>query len=72
MIRFINQLESRRKRDQSVPWEYLREAFATWQRVAFAKDSARRAADHERHIRLCLLSSTAWRRYVRRQQRCIP
>lgn len=72
MIRFINQLKSRGERNQPIPWEYLREAFATWQRVALAKDSARLAADHEKHIRLCLLSSTAWRRYVRRQQRCIP
>jgi hypothetical protein len=33
----------------------LREAFAIWQRVALAKDSALRAADHEKHVRLCLL-----------------
>ena len=72
MIRLINQLLSRQERNQPIPWESLREAFATWRRVAFAKDLARRAADHEKHIRLCLLSSTAWRRYVRRQQRCTP
>jgi hypothetical protein len=68
MIRFIN----RRERKQPILWEYLREAFATWQRVALAKDSARRAADHEKHVRLCVLSTSTWRRYVRRQKRCIP
>ena len=47
MIRFINPLQSRRERNHRIPWEYLREAFATWQRVALAKDSALRAADHE-------------------------
>jgi len=72
MIRLINQLLSRWERNQPIPWESPSEAFATWQRVAFAKDSARRATDHEKHIRLCLLSSTARRRYVRHQQRCTP
>lgn len=72
MIRFINPLLPRRERNQPIPWEYLREAFATWRRVALAKDSARRAADHEKHVRLCLLSTSTWRRYVRRHQRCIP
>jgi hypothetical protein len=71
MIRFINPLQSRRERNHRIPWEYLREAFAIWQRVALAKDSALRAADHEKHVRLCLLSTSAWRRYVRRHQRCI-
>jgi hypothetical protein len=72
----INELMKRlrlgREPNQATDWYYLREAFATWRRVAVAKDTARMSADHEKLLRLCLLSEIAWRRYVRRRQRCIP
>ncbi len=63
-------LRPRRRPNRATHWRYLREAFATWQRVSLAKDTARISADHEKHLRLCPLSATAWRRYVRRCQRC--
>lgn len=72
MIRFINQLQFRRERNHPIPWESLREAFPTWHRVALATDSARLAPDREKHIRLSLLSTSAWRRYVGASRDAFP
>ncbi len=67
--KLMNWLWPRRGPNRATHWRYLIEAFATWQWVPLAKDTARISADHEKHLRLCLLSATAWRRYVRRCQR---
>jgi hypothetical protein len=70
--RLVKRLRPRREANQGTHWHYLREAFATWRRVSVAKDTARMSADHEKAVRLCVLSEIAWRRYVRRLQTCIP
>ncbi|MCM3902855.1 MAG: hypothetical protein ND866_14210 [Pyrinomonadaceae bacterium] len=70
--KLLNRLRPARELNKAAHWLYLREAFATWRSVALARDTARIAADHDKVLRLCLLSTVAWRRYVRRRQRCIP
>ncbi len=69
--KLVNQFRPRRVPNQASHWHAAREAFATWQRVGQAKDTARISADHQKLHRLSLLSAVAWRRYLRRLQRCI-